>query len=218
MAAERKLIHEVLPVGWLQCNCSVLGDPVTREAIVVDPGDDISNIQEILAKHNLTVKYIVITHAHIDHVGGAAKLKRLTGAPILMNEEDRWLLENVEMQATLIGVPAPEVAEMDDALTSGQTIEWGQSFKAEVMHTPGHTPGSICLYLPEPEKILLAGDTLFAGSIGRTDLWGGSMDAIMRSLHGQVLSLHDDTRVVCGHGPETTIGAERSANPFLRKP
>ena len=216
MNEQPSLIHEVLPVGWLQCNCSVLGDPATREALVVDPGDDVEKILEVLNRHQLTVKAIVITHAHIDHVGGAAKLKQLTGAPILMNDADRWLLENVEMQAGLIGMPSPPKAEMDEPLRAGQVIRWGESFKAEILETPGHTPGSICLYLPEPEKLLVAGDTLFAGSIGRTDLWGGSLEAILRSLHGQILSLQDDTKVLCGHGPLTTIGEERRSNPFLQ--
>lgn len=215
MDNSKELIHEVLPVGWLQCNCSVIGDPVTREAIVVDPGDDVTRILEVLSKHNLTVKHIVITHGHIDHVGGAAKLKKATGAPVLMNPEDRWLLENLEVQASFIGMPPPEAATLDHDLKSGDEIKWGSDLKAQVLHTPGHTPGSVCLYMPE-RKLLVAGDTLFAGSIGRTDLWGGSMEAILLSIHSHLLPLDDDTVVHCGHGPETTIGEERERNPFLQ--
>ena len=216
MSEPRKLIHEILPVGWLQCNCSVVGDPETREAIVVDPGDDAAQILEVLQRHQLKVKHIVITHAHIDHVGGAAKLKQATGAPILMHPEDRWLLDNLALQASFIGLPPPEAAGLDQALKPGDEIRWGRDLRAQVLHTPGHTPGSVSLYLPAPEKILLAGDTLFAGSIGRTDLWGGSSEAILRSIHTHLLPLDDDTAVHCGHGPATTIGEERERNPFLQ--
>jgi glyoxylase-like metal-dependent hydrolase (beta-lactamase superfamily II) len=211
-----KLIHEVIPVGWLQCNCSIVGDTESREAIVIDPGDNPEEILAVLRRHRLKVKYIVITHAHIDHVGGAAKLKQVTGAPVLMHPEDRWLLENVELQAQMIGVPAPPVAELDQPLRAGDEIRWGRDLSAHVLHTPGHSPGSISLYLPEPQKILFAGDTLFAGSIGRTDLWGGSSDAILRSIHSHLLALDNATAVYPGHGPATTIGDERERNPFLQ--
>jgi hydroxyacylglutathione hydrolase len=212
---SNQLIHEVLPVGLLQCNCHIVGDAATREAIVVDPGDDADQILEVLRRHHLKVKHIVITHAHIDHVGGAARLKQATGAPILMHPEDLWLLENVEMQAQMIGLPAPPAAELDQPLREGEEVRWGQDLRAQVLHTPGHSPGSLCLLLPE-RKILLAGDTLFAGSIGRTDLWGGSYDAILRSIGTKLLALDDDTAVFPGHGPATTIGLERERNPFLQ--
>lgn len=211
-----KLIHEVLPVGWLACNCSVVGDPETREAVVIDPGDDPEQVLAVLRRHNLKTKYIVVTHAHIDHVGGLAGLKEATGAPVLMHPDDEWLYRNVEMQAAMIGVPAPRRIEVDQAIKAGDELRWGKRLCAHVLHTPGHTPGSLSLYLPDPEKTLFAGDTLFAGSIGRTDLWGGSYEAILRSIHTHLLALDDSTRVFPGHGPETTIGAEREQNPFLR--
>ena len=215
MKPSPALIHEVLPVGWLRCNCHVVGDSATREAIVVDPGDETERILEVLHRHNLRVKSIVITHAHPDHVGGAAQLKAATGAPILMHADDLWLLENVPMQCAAFGFPAPPAVEMDAALRSGGELRWGRDLRAQVLHTPGHSPGSICLYLPE-RKIVFAGDTLFAGSIGRTDLWGGSSDALLRSIHTHLLGLDAATAVFPGHGPETTIGEERNRNPFLR--
>jgi hydroxyacylglutathione hydrolase len=208
------MIHEILPVGLLQCNCSVIGDEATREAMVIDPGDDIEDVAAIIRKHNLKVKQIVITHAHIDHVGGAMKLRALTGAPILLNQNDYALLKMLDMQATWVGMPAPGDVKIDAELVHGESISAG-SLSANVLHTPGHTEGSVCLYFPA-EKLLIAGDTLFAGSIGRTDLPGGSLEKIMRSLHQRVLALPDETVVIPGHGPKTTIGEEREGNPFLR--
>ena len=209
------MIHEIFPVGPLQCNCSVIGDPTTREAIVIDPGDDIDRVTAALDTHKLTVKQIVITHAHIDHVGGAMKLKKLTGAPILLNESDTALLKMLDIQAAWVGMKSPGAVAIDSSLNGGDLVTVG-SIRGNVIHTPGHTEGSVCIYFPAQEK-LIAGDTLFAGSIGRTDLPGGSFDKIMRSLHREVLALPDETLVVPGHGELTTIGEERSTNPFLQK-
>lgn len=209
------MIHEIFPVGPLRCNCSILGDEISREAMVIDPGDDIDDVLTLVRKHNLKIKQIVITHAHIDHVGGAMKLRAESGAPILLNQNDYALLKMLDMQAAWIGVPAPGKVEIDRSVTSGDTVAAG-SHTASVLHTPGHTEGSICLYFAA-EKKLIAGDTLFAGSIGRTDLPGGSMQKILRSLHETVLALPDETVVVPGHGPLTTIGEERDSNPFLVK-
>lgn len=209
------MIHEILPVGPLQCNCSVIGDEGTREAIVIDPGDEIDEVSAIVKKHKLRVTQIVITHAHIDHVGGAMKLRKITGAPILLNLNDYALLKMLDVQATWIGMPSPGRVEIESSLSQGDKITAG-SLAADVLHTPGHTEGSICLYFA-PEKKLIAGDTLFAGSIGRTDLPGGSFKKIIDSLHERVLALPDETIVVPGHGPLTTIGEERESNPFLVK-
>jgi hydroxyacylglutathione hydrolase len=207
------MIHEILPVGPLRCNCSIIGDEATREAMVIDPGDDINEVLAIIAKHSLAVKQIVITHAHIDHVGGAMKLRAATGAPILLNENDYALLKMLDVQAAWIGVPTPGRVEIDHSVDAGETVSAG-SHTAQILHTPGHTEGSICLYFA-PEKKLIAGDTLFAGSIGRTDLPGGSMQKILRSLQNTVMALPDETIVVPGHGELTTIGEERESNPFL---
>jgi hydroxyacylglutathione hydrolase len=207
------MIHEILPVGPLQCNCSIIGDETTHEAMVIDPGDDIDDVLALIRKHALQVKQIVITHAHIDHVGGATKLRAVTGAPILLNQNDYALLKMLDMQAAWIGVSPPGKVEIDASITTGETVAAG-SHTAAILHTPGHTEGSICLYF-SAEKKLIAGDTLFAGSIGRTDLPGGSMQKIMRSLRETVMALPDDTVVVPGHGELTTIGEERESNPFL---
>ena len=208
------MIHEILPVGPLQCNCSIIGDETTHEAMVIDPGDEIQTVLTVVRKHNLQVKQIVITHAHIDHVGGAMKLRAATGAPILLNQNDYELLKMLDMQATWIGVPPPGKVDIDQSIGQADTVKAG-SLTANVISTPGHTEGSICLYFPV-EKKLIAGDTLFAGSIGRTDLPGGSFEKIIDSLHDKLLALPDDTIVIPGHGPQTTIGEERENNPFLK--
>ena len=221
--AER-LIHEILPVGMLQCNCSIVGDPETREALVIDPGDEVERVLELLQRHDLKVRAIVSTHAHIDHVGGLAKLQRATGAPILMHPDDLELYLALPEQAAWLGIEPPETTEVDGFLSDGDELIWG-GFQAQVIHTPGHSRGSMSLYLPAdsaatgPARIvtprLFAGDTLFAGSIGRTDLWGGSLDQILRSIHQKLLVLPEETLVYPGHGPATTIAGEKRSNPFL---
>jgi len=227
----------------LQCNCSILGDPVTRDAIVVDSGDDVARILEILKRHGLKVRAIVSTHTHIDHVGGLAELHRATGAPVMFHEADMELYKHLDIQAKWLGVPTPAVTRIEDFVKEGDTVRWG-GFAARVLHTPGHTPGSISLVIepgatgsdltesgPSKERapgqasgtrrtaepgILLAGDTLFQRSIGRTDLWGGSMPQILKSIREKLLVLPEETIVFPGHGDTTTIGEEREENPFLR--
>jgi hydroxyacylglutathione hydrolase len=209
------VILETFPVGPLQCNCTILGDEASGEAMVVDPGDNIPQILATLTRHKLTLKQIVVTHGHIDHVGGAVQLKRATGAPILMNQNDLALLKMMDMQAGWLGLSTPpEVAPPDASAEDGMATGIA-GHAARILYTPGHTQGSICLHFAE-EKLLLAGDTLFAGSIGRTDLPGGDGRQIIRSIHGRLLTLPDTTRVIPGHGPETTIGEERETNPFLQ--
>jgi len=209
------MIHEILPVGMLGCNCSVFGDETTREAIVVDPGDDIAAIVAILERHALRVKAIVITHAHIDHIGGAAKLKALTGAPVHMNARDQELYDALPMQAGWLGMSqAPEQTEIDTPAREGDTLRLGET-DFHVLHTPGHTPGSLCLWIPAEHK-LIAGDTLFYDSIGRTDLPGGDGRQILRSIKDKLYPLPDDTIVIPGHGQNTTLGREKERNYFLR--
>ncbi len=213
---QNEMIHEILPVGVLACNCSILGDEKTGDAVVIDPGDDIERVQDILCRYKLTVKYIVATHAHIDHVGGIAALKRATAAPVLMNEADLPLYQNLALQADWLGIEAPPAVEVDQLLKDGDTFKCGAQ-PLNVLHTPGHSPGSLCLHLPGEAQTLFSGDTLFQSSIGRTDLWGGSFDQILRSIKNSILQLPDATRVFPGHGPATTIGEERELNPFLQE-
>src|SRR5579863_10705042 len=208
------MILETFPVGPLQCNCTILGDEEASEAIVVDPGDEISRITRRITALGLKLKQILVTHAHIDHVGGALKLKRLTGAPILLNQGDLPQLKIMAEQAGWIGIDTPETAPPDENLADGLLVGLSR-YPAQVLHTPGHTQGSICLHFASL-SLLVAGDTLFAGSIGRTDLPGGNPDQILDSIQNRLLALPNETKVLPGHGPSTTIGRERKSNPILR--
>jgi glyoxylase-like metal-dependent hydrolase (beta-lactamase superfamily II) len=210
------MIVSVVPVGALQCNCTILGDPGTGEAIVVDPGDQVDKVLAALRRHGLRCTAILNTHAHIDHVGANQPLKEATGAPVMLHEADLPLYDNLRVQAEWMGglIPEPVRADIDRHLGQGDRVQAG-ALTAEVLHTPGHTPGSLCFHLPGTEPLLLSGDTLFAGSIGRTDLWGGDFDQEIASIRTRLLTLGDATRVIPGHGPETTIGWERRRNPFL---
>ncbi len=208
------MIHEILPVGMLQCNCSIFGDEGTKEAIVIDPGDDIGEIQKILDRHWFKVKAIVITHAHIDHIGGAAKLKALTGAPVHMNADDQELYDQLDMQAAWLGTETPERTDVDTPAREGDTLRLGEA-DFHILHTPGHTRGSVSVWIPTENKVA-AGDTLFRDSIGRTDLPGGDSRKIIASIHQKLLTLPESTVVIAGHGAQTTIGREKERNPFLR--
>jgi hydroxyacylglutathione hydrolase len=208
------MIHEILPVGMLKCNCSVFGDETTREALVIDPGDQIDDILAVLKRHRLTVKAIVITHAHIDHIGGAAKLKTATGAPVYMNANDQELYDHLDTQASWLGMRTPERTTIDTAAREGDSVALGQT-TFHFLDTPGHTQGSISLWIPSESK-LIAGDTLFRDSIGRTDLPGGDSRQILRSIHSKLLTLPETAVVVPGHGPNTSIGREKEHNPFLQ--
>ena len=208
------MLHFILPVGILQCNCSVFGDEKSREAIVIDPGDEIEKITAILREHQLKVTAIVITHAHIDHVAGAQKLRALTQAPVYMNERDKALLDMLDVQANWIGMATPPRTEVDVPATEATVLNLGNA-AFQVMQTPGHTPGSLAIWIASENK-LVAGDTLFRDSIGRTDLPGGNSRQILSSIKTRLLNLPDETVVIPGHGQTTTIGREKKRNPFLQ--
>jgi hydroxyacylglutathione hydrolase len=210
------LLVETFPVGLLQCNCIVLGDSVSGEAIVVDPGDEAAKVLATLDKHGLRCRAILNTHTHIDHVGGNDELRAKTGARLMLHESDLPLYDNLRVQAEWLGgmMRPPVRATVDEHVHQGDRVVAGEVV-AEVLHTPGHTPGSLCFHLDGAEPLLLSGDTLFAGSVGRTDLWGGDYDQEIESIRRRLLTLDDSTRVIPGHGPATTIGRERLQNPFL---
>ena len=208
------MIHIILPVGLLKCNCSIFGDEESHEAIVIDPGDEISKITEALDKHALKVKAIIITHGHIDHVAGAAKLRAISGAPVYMNEKDHAQLDALGMMAQWLGMPTPERPQIDMPAKDGVSLTLGGA-EFNIILTPGHTEGSLSIWIPQ-EKKLVAGDTLFRESVGRTDLPGGDSRKILSSIKTQLLPLPDETAVIPGHGMPTTIGHEKQFNPFLR--
>jgi hydroxyacylglutathione hydrolase len=213
----KSLVHvETLTVGPLGCNCSIVADLHAKRAIVVDPGGNFEDIKARLNLLGVAVEAIVHTHTHFDHVGCTAQLQRATGAAASIHEDDRFLYDIVPEQAALFGMPPPTLADMDGGLVDGRVVRVGQ-LEMAVLHTPGHTPGSCSFVVDDAGKThVFAGDTLFRESIGRTDLWGGDSDAILRSIRSRLLSLPDDAFVITGHGPSTTIGHERARNPFLK--
>lgn len=241
------MIFETFPVGLLQCNCAILGDEATHEAIVIDPGDEVERILAVLKQHDLKLRKIFNTHTHIDHVGANAELRDHTGAEVCLHKADLPLLENLKRQAAMIGIPEPPTSKVDAYLETGDVIRCG-SILCQVMHTPGHTPGSLTFETEftgigekrgtrpvnsrgdfgqesgssprgteNVKQVLFTGDTLFSSSIGRTDLWGGSFETIMESLARILRKYDDSTLVYPGHGPATTIGRERRSNPFLQE-
>jgi glyoxylase-like metal-dependent hydrolase (beta-lactamase superfamily II) len=209
------LIRETFPVGLLGCNCTILGDPISREAIVIDPGDDIPHILSVLAKHQLTVKHILITHAHFDHIASAQTLKQLTGAPVLYNQADIPLAAMVNDQPAWVGLhlPPADVRPPDHSPADNESLSVA-GIDAKILLTPGHSQGSLCLYVPA-SSLLIAGDTLFAGGIGRTDFPFGNHSQLLDSIRTRLLPLPPDTLVIPGHGPSTTIATEAATNPFL---
>lgn len=205
------MLVETIPVGLLQCNCTILACERTREAIVIDPGDEADSILDVVRANGLEVRYVLHTHAHLDHVMGTGDVVRETGARPRLHPGDVFLYENLEMQGRLLGMSPAAAPPLSEPLRDAEEIRFGDE-TLRILHTPGHTPGSVCMKVG---SLLLSGDTLFRGSIGRTDLWGGDFDTIMTSLRDKILPLEDDVRVIAGHGPDTKIGIERKKNPFL---
>ena len=213
------MILETFPVGLLQCNCTILGSESTREAIVVDPGGDVPLILDVLRKHDLRCTHIVHSHAHLDHIWGTGELQAATDAKVWLHPDDRFLYDDSPAQFRMVGmptIPSPPTPDLDGHLEDDQRLE-ADGLNPRVLHTPGHTPGSCCFSLDHDDApLLIAGDTLFRGSIGRTDLPGGDFDTIQASIRAKLLNLPPTTRVITGHGPETTIAFERTHNPFLQ--
>jgi hydroxyacylglutathione hydrolase len=207
------VIFEHLVVGAFDCNCFVLGCSETRQALVVDPGDALPEITERLQRHGLTVTAIVATHAHLDHVGALSSLGEATGAPTCLHREDEFLYRELAMQAAAFRLPTPPSGPVGRWIRDGDALDFGRH-RVEVIHTPGHTPGSVCFWV-EGGSLLFSGDTLFQGSVGRTDLWGGDHGMLMRSIQERLLTLPPEARVLPGHGPATSLGAERSGNRFI---
>ena len=211
------IIVETFPAGPLGCNCSLVVDEATKRAIVVDPGGDFELIEVRLKALGATVDAIVHTHTHIDHVGATAAVQRLSNARACIHEQDRFLYDLLPVQASMLGLPLPETVEMEGSLKDGGTLSAG-SVEMGVLHTPGHTPGSETFVVKTADGTrVFSGDTLFRRGIGRTDLWGGDAELILRSIREKILTLPDDAVVVAGHGPQTTIGEERAKNPFVAR-
>jgi hydroxyacylglutathione hydrolase len=208
---------ETFAVGPLACNCTILADEQGGEAIVVDGGDGVDEVVRRLTARNLRVTHLLHTHAHIDHIGDLGTLRERAGGRAMLHPADLPLYRTLEIQASWIGLDtAPKIVDLDADLRDGDVIPLGEA-RVHVLHTPGHTPGSVCFAIEGGAKTsILSGDTLFAGSIGRWDLGGTSMDDIVASIHRKLLDYADDTGVIPGHGPFTTIGIERNSNPYLQ--
>lgn len=208
------LFIATIPVGPLQCNCTILGDLVSRKAIVVDPGGDSEILLERLVELNLQVERIIHTHAHLDHFLASGKMKEATGAKLALHCEDLFLWDMLEDQCRMFGIPFEPPPPPDQWLENEEEIDLND-LQGKALHTPGHTPGSMC-FLFESQKLLIAGDTLFQGSIGRTDLWGGDFKKIEKSIQEKLYTLDEETSVITGHGESTSIGHEMRANSFVR--
>jgi len=209
------LILECETVGLFAENCYILGCEETREGVVIDPGDEVARIRGTLKRLGLRVLSICLTHAHIDHAGGVEELKKAVGGEVLLHPKEEPLLHNLPMQAAMFGVPLRGAPKPDRLILEGEAVRFGR-YEMQVLETPGHSPGGICFLLPA-ERIVFVGDTLFAGSIGRTDLAGGSFDTLIDSIRTKLFALEDDMMVYPGHGPATTIGLERRSNPFVHE-
>jgi glyoxylase-like metal-dependent hydrolase (beta-lactamase superfamily II) len=205
---------ETFPVGPLQCNCSIVADPETKEALVIDPGDEPDRVLAALSENGLRAVGLLHTHAHLDHVGVSALLSRVTGAPLFLHEGDVPLYEALETQAAMFGFDVEPPGDVNRLLKHGEVVACGGS-SIEVIATPGHTPGSVCFRMGGERPVLFSGDTLFRRSIGRTDLWGGSLPTILSSIKDRLLTLPGDLFVLPGHGDPTTVAEEARANPFV---
>jgi glyoxylase-like metal-dependent hydrolase (beta-lactamase superfamily II) len=208
----RVLLLETFPVGAFQCNCSILACPDTKAGVVIDPGGDEDHILEVVKHFDIDVKWVVHTHAHLDHIASTRDVKEAAGGTIALHRDDLFLYDGFLVQAQMFGWQVRPVVPVEHFLADTETLTFGKR-ALTVMHTPGHTPGSCCFLLDE---LLFAGDTLFQGSIGRTDLPGGDFAQIAQSIRSRLYTLDPDVKVIPGHGPPTKIGQERRFNPFVQ--
>ncbi|MDH5719925.1 MAG: MBL fold metallo-hydrolase [Spirochaetia bacterium] len=213
------LLYEVLPVGDLQCNSVILYDPDSKEAVLFDPGDEAENILNSLKRLSCKIISIVHTHAHFDHVMATEKIIKENSEkiPLYLHQEDKFLWEKLSDQTASFGMPSDikTLPQIDKWLKDDDIITIGGE-KIKTIHTPGHSPGSCCFFYDNKDNpILISGDTVFYGSIGRTDLWGGDMSQLMNSIHDKIIGLPDETKIIPGHGPSTTISEEKKHNPFF---
>lgn len=211
-SSKNEIIFESFPVGALQCNCTIVGDPLTKKGVVIDPGGDAGKITEVIKANDLKITNIIHTHAHYDHIIASGEIKKNTGAAIGLHREDKFLWDMLETQCQMFGLPYNPIPEPDYFIEDGHDLD---CCGGVAIHTPGHTPGSSSFWF-ELARILIAGDTLFKRSIGRTDLWGGDYNLIQKSIRERLYTLDDDARVITGHGPETILGEEKSQNPFVK--
>ncbi|MCB1661512.1 MAG: MBL fold metallo-hydrolase [Pseudomonadales bacterium] len=212
-SAETHFIRKTFPVGPLQCNCSIIGDKLTQKAIIIDPGGDAQKIMDEVKALGMKIIAIIHTHAHLDHILAAGEIKKATGAPLYLHKGDKFLWDALESQCHSFGVPYQPVPDPDQWLNDDQDLH---CCGGVTLHTPGHTPGSMSYWFAD-QKLLIAGDTLFRRSIGRTDFPGGDFATIMRSIRERLMILDEDTTVITGHGPATTIGEELRENPFINQ-
>ncbi len=200
-----------LEVGVFAENCYVVGCETTLQGVVIDPGDEVARILKTIAELKLKIKYILLTHAHLDHVKEVSAMQKALAIPVLMHRADQFLLDNLPAQAAAFGLTTSGIPRVDKYIEEGDAIEFGR-YHFEVLHTPGHSPGGVTF---AEKGVAFVGDVLFAGSIGRTDLPGGDYETLIRSIQSKLFPLGDDTQVYPGHGPQTTIGREKQTNPFL---
>jgi len=206
--------YKRLVVGPLQCNCAILSCEKTKEAIVIDPGDEGPRIVSELRAQGLTPKFVLHTHAHFDHVGGSKLLKQTFSVPLCLHKGDEAIYQNLLLQGKMFGVPTEEGAPIDHFLEDGEEVIFGE-YKVQVIHTPGHSPGGLSFRVISGEEMLFSGDTLFQQSIGRTDLWGANTEQLLKAVNDRLFVLDDDLPVHPGHGSSTTIGIEKRTNPFF---
>jgi glyoxylase-like metal-dependent hydrolase (beta-lactamase superfamily II) len=210
------LLRETFPVGSFQCNCTVLACPTTRQALIIDPGGGTRRIAELVAHHDLEVVAIIHTHAHLDHIYCTREVKQTHGGEIMLHPDDRFLYDGIAMQAAMFGWQVEPTLPVDRYLADGDQLAFGDG-KALVLHTPGHTPGSVCFEVRDgDETVVFSGDTLFQGSIGRTDLPGGDTRTLLTSIANRLYTREPSALVIPGHGPSTTIEREAATNPFVR--